>query len=378
MKIQIDGTNTANKGAELMLYAILQEIERRFSNSVVFYNPNSVDNPIPILTDLQFKTRFPINNKLNRYPLGILRRLGLPHSYFTPKYANKDIDIVLDGGGFQFSDQWNYSTKSLDVMENYYSKLKKNKTKLIFLSQAFGPFNTENGKRSVKIISKYADLIVARELISYNYLLAAGANESKVICFPDFTLPVSGANIDRFSHVKGKVCIIPNKKMITHAGNNSSQYLFFVKSLVRVIESSGLEVFLLNHESSGDFNLCKNINKELGGHLEILTNLNALEVKGVIGISYAVISSRFHGVASALSQGIPCMATSWNHKYEMLFKDYNQSGMILKLDDVDQLAVDLQKILDYDSNREISAELLREKAHLSTRISDMWEKVWKI
>ena len=378
MKIQIDGTNTANKGAELMLYAILQEIEKRFSHSEIFYNPNSVDNPIPIQTDLDLKIRFPMNSKLRRYPLGVLRRLGLPHSYFTPKYANRNIDIVLDGGGFQFSDQWNYSTKALDILEKYYSRLKENNTKLIFLSQAFGPFKTENGKRSVGIISKYADLIIARESVSFDYLTSAGADLSKLVCFPDFTIAVNGSNVDRYSHLKGKVCIIPNKKMLTHATSSSVDYLLFVKSLIQVIESKGLEVFLLNHESKGDFKLCTEINRHFDNRLEILTDLNALEVKGIIGISYAVISSRFHGVASALSQGIPCMATSWNHKYEMLFKDYKQSDMILKLDEIGDLSDVLFKILDYDSNSKIKSQLLMEKPRIAKLVSVMWDKIWEI
>ena len=36
MRIVLNGVETNNKGAELMLYAILQEIERKFPDAEVF------------------------------------------------------------------------------------------------------------------------------------------------------------------------------------------------------------------------------------------------------------------------------------------------------------------------------------------------------
>jgi colanic acid/amylovoran biosynthesis protein len=124
MRIQIDGTNTVNKGAELMLYAVLQEIERQYPKAEVFYNRIGEKSSY-IQTSLNFKTR-PFSNTLipalNKFKAsGILRRLSLPYSFFTQKYAMANMDIILDAGGFQFSDQWNRTCHELLLWEEYYS-----------------------------------------------------------------------------------------------------------------------------------------------------------------------------------------------------------------------------------------------------------------
>lgn len=42
-----------------------------------------------------------------------------------------------------------------------------------------------------------------------------------------------------------------------------------------------------------------------------------------------IISSRCHRIASVLNPGIPCLTIDWNHKYGMLFKDFDlEEGVI--------------------------------------------------
>lgn len=375
MNIQIDGTNTSNKGAELMLYAMLEAIDKKEISDVVYYNPNSILNEISVETNLNFKRRLGL--LIARYPIAILSRLKMPFNFFTSKFAVNGVDVVLDGGGFQFSDQWNYSDAYLDTLENYYKKLKSNGTKIIFLPQALGPFDTKSGKRTTEILNNYADLIIAREEISYNYIIKADVKPDKVKLFPDFTLPVKGNVPSNLAHLKGYVCIIPNKKMITHTESGSSAYVDFFKDIIVRVKEKGFNVFLLNHEGDGDLEMCKVLNKEFNNAFEIVTGLNAKEVKGVIGNSYITISSRFHGVASSLSQGVPCLSTSWNHKYEMLFKDFGQTNRVINVtDNRDDVYSKLEEVLDASKNEIIKNQLLTNKKVLVKKVNSMWEYIW--
>jgi len=374
MKIQIDGTNTQNKGAELMLYGVLEEIKIKFPNALVTYNPNSLNNRVPIETSLKFTERFFL--KYARYIIAVFRRLKLPITYFTPWFMDKPTNILLDAGGFQFSDQWNHSEDYLKTLKKYYKKHKAQGAKIVLLPQAFGPFETRSGKNVVKIIDEYVDIIIAREDISYKYLLSGGANKNKLLCYPDFTVRVNGAFPERYNDLKGKVCIIPNRKMLTHTKSGSNQYIEFIKMFCLEMEQKGKDIFILNHEGKRDLELCEKINTTFNNKYTIATGLNAKEVKGLIGASYMVLSSRYHGVASALSQGVPCLATSWSHKYNKLFEDYELTDMVLDVE-ISEKEISKKVQTFFNREQEIRNQLTVKKEHLYNLTTEMWDSVWQ-
>ena len=110
----------------------------------------------------------------------------------------------------------------------------------------------------------------------------------------------------------------------------------------------------------------------------MVTGLNALEVKGMISSAYLVISSRFHGVASSLNSCVPCLATSWSHKYEELFKDYKQKECVLSLDNINTVILKVKDFLEETKNREIRDSLHKIKPKIQGETRKMWEEIWNL
>lgn len=380
MVIQIDGINTLNKGAELMLVAILEEINERYPTAQVLINPDSSFSFLDIPKyNLKVRRRMGLN--IGRIVNGVLYKLKVNKTVkwavLNENYSPQHVDMILDASGFKYSDQWDRSNIWLEAKEKYYSSLKAKGIKLVFLTQAFGPFDTENGKKSIRIILDYCSLIFARERISYNYLLKEENNSAKIFQSCDFTFKVKGIVPESLQHLQGAVVIIPNYKMVTHGNNDVGNYLQFLLDCILYFRSMGDSVFLLNHEGNGDLKLCQQVNNSLEEKCEIVTGLAAKEMKGVIGNSKLVISSRFHGVASALSQGVPCLATSWNHKYEMLFENFNQFNNLVNANDFWELnknKID-SILLNYVENIFILKE---SKPILLNQIDEMWDKIFAL
>ena len=101
MKIVLWGVETNNKGAELMLYAILQEIERKWPDAIVYipysrckqgldYVKTSLDLRYTPFSKLVYKSHI----------TGIIRRLHLPSSYLSLTNIVGDADWFIDGSGF--------------------------------------------------------------------------------------------------------------------------------------------------------------------------------------------------------------------------------------------------------------------------------------
>jgi colanic acid/amylovoran biosynthesis protein len=155
-------------------------------------------------------------------------------------------------------------------------------------------------------------------------------------------------------------------------------YIGLISRIFEMSLDSGHPIYLLNHEGKGDEQLAYECKHRIGKHIEVVTGLNALEVKGMIASAYLVVSSRFHGVASALNSCVPCLATSWSHKYEELFKDYGLSDCVLPINDLEKVKEKVSLFLDDKENEKIRQDLFPQVEAIKKQTKEMWNVVWSI
>ena len=124
MVIQIDGGSSTNKGAQLMLYAVLKEIEQTHPDAHVLINNEYTDmKAVCAYTKLdvrkvQSNTR---RNLISRFHVfTILNKICKPISYrFSLKIPKRGVDVLFNIGGFQFGDQWKHNPQSNSNWERY-------------------------------------------------------------------------------------------------------------------------------------------------------------------------------------------------------------------------------------------------------------------
>lgn len=383
MRIILSGIESNNKGAELMLYAILQEIERKFPKAEVCVPLYAIRQGLDYIhTNVNLRDKpfawFKRDIAPRLHLCGILRRLGLPYMRLTDSAAVRDTDYFIDASGFSFSDQWNPTEQRIKSLEFLLSSYRKQGTKIVYLPQAFGPIKKENTKKLVSVLSQYADMIMPREKVSYNYMLEAKADKKKLKLYPDFTCLVEGACPAKYAHLAGGVCVIPNARMIDKGVLSYDYYIEALTKIIQNVKEQGKFVYILSHEISSDNPLCGKIGESFKGDIEVVTGLNALEVKGLISTSYICITSRFHGVASALNSCVPCLATSWSHKYAELFADYNLTDCVLDLKDMDKSLESIASYINPETNLAIRKHLSEQLPRLKDKTREMWEEVWKL
>ena len=383
MKIVLSGVETNNKGAELMLYAILQEIERCFPDAEVYLPYYRIKQGTKYVhTSLKFKTtpwsRFFAQLKIPEM-LYKLKQYKESQEIIAKTSIVKDADWFIDGSGFAFGDQWDISDNKLKDWEMKLHPLYEAGCKIVFLPQAFGPVEKEGTKKAFTMLNKYANLIMPREQISFDYLRASGLIDmNKVKKFTDFTSLVEGVLPEKYSHLRNGICIIPNMQMIRMKRITYKDYIKLLSALVDEGNRSGLSVYLLNHEGNPDAELCHECKERIGGNIESVTGLNALQVKGLISTAKITITSRFHGLASALNSGVPSLATSWSHKYEELFRDYGLEGYVLPLNNIEKAVDRVSELLDERENQRLRNHLARRIPLIKAQTKEMWESVWAL
>lgn len=379
MKIILSGVETINKGAELMLYAILQEIERKYPEAVVYVQRNKIPQGFKYLnTKLKLKY-WPVDNVLTRLHLvKFVRGLHFPYKYDISTFSVKAANYFLDGSGFTFSDQWERNSRGIMWWDRLLKRLYNQGCKVVFLPQAIGPAEKKTTKEILSVLSRYSTIIMPRENVSLNYIQNSGVVDmSKVQLYPDFTSLVEGIFPNRYNYLKGGICIIPNMRMIDKGMISLQGYINLVASIISIAKETNHKVFLLNHEGKDDENLAYQCKREVGNTIEVVTGLNALEIKGLISSAKLVVTSRFHGLASALNSCVPCLSTSWSHKYEELYKDYMLADCILPLDDNKEVQRMVSLFISDSKNTQIRNHLKEQVPKIQERTKDMWNTVWK-
>jgi colanic acid/amylovoran biosynthesis protein len=322
MVIELTGTNTRNKGAELMLVAVVEHF---------------ADHP-----DVQLAVNQFFGSYRERAQYGLLQRITLsgwgrsrvavalmPEEFrrsFGLVHEN-DVDVVLDASGFAFGDQ-HPPERTIQFAERV-EEAKQSGKPVILLPQALGPFTTSSIRDAFVRIVDAADLVYVRDDVSMKHAREAVGDPSHLEQAPDFTNLVKPARTTE-SDAADRATIVPNQRMIEKAEteDEASAYVPFMGMCIEAVAEAGLRPVLLLHEEDDD-ELASEIRESVERDVPIRQKTDPVALKRFLGESHLVVGSRFHALVGALSQGVPAVGTSWSHKYEQLFREYGCADMLL-------------------------------------------------
>ncbi len=376
MIVEIKGVQFVNKGAELMLYAIRQELVERYDDVkiVLRHNRNSM---------YESRSKFGSYQKLELDRFAFVARLlgrGLRRKLMNQwgVVTDADVDVVLDASGFAYGDQW--GARKYKKLLRQMKIAKSFSQKYIFMPQAFGPFKRKDYLEEFRDALILSDLVCAREEQSYADLKTMMGERGNLKLFPDFTNLCLGVYEQAQDGAEKNVLIIPNSNMISTKNSNQrwrESYLHVLRSCISIIRKIGYVPVVLNHEGAADAEICDALAQSFDFDLDVIREDNPLRVKGLIGASAAIVCSRFHGCVSALSQGVPCIGTSWSHKYEQLFSEYEQNRFLLAPDvSEEELEQKLKDALEQTAAEQgRSEELITDKKAESR---EMWSQVFRV
>lgn len=332
-----------NKGPEAMLLTLADAIRNRLPDVDIFTGipsqyfkearangliPVKSDHPTSLISSLQSKVR-------------------VARMYYR-------CAVMIDIGGYQFGDPWGekHAWKKLKTVKycTHFGNL------VFFMSQTWGPFSSASIAEAVRSIINIAMLVYARDKTSLAILQKlVGEENSKARFAHDIAWNFQGADLSvgrqliqnaGLSIKKGSitVCVTPNLRVYERSKGNGqdSADIKTLRDIIRHLCSKhGAQVILIGHqlykdnsEKKDDRILCNYLLKSLNKSLPVVhvdKFLSAAQVKSIIGNCDMAISSRYHALIAALSQGVPAIAIGWAHKYDELMGELGLSSNLLSL-----------------------------------------------
>lgn len=375
MFVEVKGVQFVNKGAELMLHAVMQQLESQLPTAKLVLEPN-INSPYLKRAQVGALQKFALRK--GKYDLSNL-------SYWIPKklrhwlinnfgiITEADVDVVLDASGFAYGDQW--SSVKIKLLCGEIKRSAKYNKKFVLLPQALGPFSRPEDKNELVESFPKATLICAREETSFEHVSQVIGQSDNLVTFGDFTNLVKPVVDQRWKDFDRLLLIVPNYNMLSERNSDQrwkNHYVNLMVNSIKIGRELGMNPLILNHEGKEDSQVCDLIKSQSGGDIEIYHESDALKVKGIIQSAELIVCSRFHGCVSALSQGVPCLGTSWSHKYEKLFEEYQLSGCLLSPDTgKDKLKTQLEFAL---SSGPAESATSRERFKIDSE--KMWNKVF--
>ena len=377
--VEIKGVQFRNKGAYLMLLACLEGLKglQRPTELVLSPGPN-----LPYVERAKLgawqKLSFrrggldltPLIGKLPSAVQRLFQRYGM--------VSEQQLDLVLEASGFAYGDQW--PLRFLQNTAKEVVRFSRAGKPFIFMPQAFGPFSSAESKAAMRDIIQHARLIFVRDPVSLQHLQSCVPQlPDSVVLTADFTIGLTARpNAEIPSLSAPYAALIPNNKVVSkfnHAGAEQlrSSYIAAFAAAAHKLSAAGMQCVLVNHEGKEDAQLCAEIAAK--APCQIVQIDDPLAVKAFIGGAELAISSRFHGAVNALSQGVPCIATSWSHKYHAMMADFAMADYcVAELTEHNLLAA-VQQLLDNKTS--LVANVTARASALKQQNAQMWQRLYQ-
>jgi polysaccharide pyruvyl transferase WcaK-like protein len=290
--------------------------------------------------------------------------------------AEADVSGILDASGFALGDQWGLSKAKQYAWR--FRRWRRQGKRVVMLPQAFGPFSDPRFHMPIHIVTESASLIFAREPASYEHLLSVLSAElhQKIQVAPDFTLTVCPQFLPGYASLHDRPCLIPNQRMLDRTDFETGKcYIEFFATALTRLQAAQCAPFLLLHEVC-DRALAQRIVAHSDLDVPIVEEREPDIVKGIVGKCSFVVGSRYHGLVSALSQGVPAIGTSWSHKYEALFDEYGMRRFLISDREAYRAGAEMVGLfLDATQRAQISAQIRKHAQRVRSEVEQMWEAV---
>lgn len=225
-----------------------------------------------------------------------------------------DTDLIIDISGDSISND--YGTKSV-FFSLFLNFISKKSNKFIFAPQTLGPFDKGIQSYIVQKALKKAFKVYLREEESLKKL--HGINVKIEAVLADLAFLLNPKPITLNIPIPKKTIAVGVSALISKFGRKDSIDLF--KNVVELCLDKGYNVLLVNHVSTlqgNDIEVAKSVKEGFFISDERVLffndNFRASEWKYIIGQCDAIVSARMHPIVHALSQGVPALNLSYNHK----------------------------------------------------------------
>lgn len=365
--IYVNGVGSYNGGAELLLRASSQRLDR--TTHVVYADGRRVSSELRKTWDIRPYWSVP--------RLGRLESLGLAAiptrlQRLARHGSSKSITALLDASGFSLGDQWDAVPMARTA--SIFEKLKRRGVPIVLLPQAFGPFTKPAVAEQARRIFEAATLVYARDRESLSHVQSLMGETFSVSLCPDITIALDVESSGGSSQLPpARVAIVPNVNLVSRGGSGGSenQYVTALLAVYDGLSERNQDPFFMLHSRHGDDRILAELVKHRPS-VSTLVPKNGLEAKHVLSTCSGVVAGRYHAIVSALSQGVPAVAHSWSHKYQELLSDFGTSGAMADPFSAEETLARLDELL---ADRELPVQLLARKALLAESVEDLWRRV---
>lgn len=234
----------------------------------------------------------------------------------------KNSDALIFGGGTLL--QTATSRRSLYYYLAVMSLAKRAGCPVVFWGSGAGPVSEKDEARMAKALTRNADILCMRDIMSLEYLKSLGVPEELLVLSAD---PVFSVNSpEKVFRQPETVCFCINSR----ADEDS---LGIMQKAVCAAENAGLKTAFVCMNKAD-----RVLTEKLFPEREILPELSAEELSAVLGGMRCVVSMRLHALVLADIGAAPCVAVGDDPKLEGFIK-YADCGLCVKLSELSPEAV---------------------------------------
>lgn len=278
----------------------------------------------------------------------IVHRVG--HGEITPDVARggDDIDAIFVLGSIQYSDAWPQPTllERLERSIRFHRHFPR--AKVVFLPATWGGFTPEHREALQSLVG--GAIVFVRDRFSADCINGLLGRHVADYC-PDlaFGYPTAAPGTARpllertLAHpAKPILGIVPNQRCVEPGVTPVRRPADYIEALVRVrdhAETRGFNVIAISHMLQTDRDLM--LMRDLG--ITCVPVSDVAETRSLIANLALCVCSRYHGLISCLSHGVPVLALGWHHKYRNVMQDMGLADYHVSVADLPR---DLSPILD--------------------------------